>query len=106
MSNVNISSRQRAREELAAWEERRRLAHVVLAGRLSNPIVCDTIIASARSMVSLWRERQLCSIDFIEAWDDLLTGPLEALVTTLGATDPTANRLRQNSPFTRHLPRW
>ncbi|MQY52399.1 hypothetical protein GHK24_11510 [Rhodocyclus tenuis] len=48
--------------------------------------------------VRLWRAKNLCSRDYIDAWESLLAQP-EKAAEMLEDPSPYAAQLRQNSPF-------
>ena len=56
------------------------------------------VVAEAKMYVKMWRDRGLCSRDYIDAWDDLLDHPQKA-ADMLEEQSPFAVQLRQNSPF-------
>lgn len=78
--------------------EQRRLKHLPVAHALRNPLLAAQIIAAAKAQVQLWREKHLCSGDYISAWDALLGDPARA-AALLEEQSAYAVQMRQNSPF-------
>lgn len=78
--------------------EQRRLKHLPVALALRNPLLAVQIIAAAKAQVQLWREKHLCSGDYISAWDALLVEPAKA-AAVLEEESAYAAQMRQNSPF-------
>lgn len=78
--------------------EQRRLKHLPVARALRNPSDALAVIASAKIQLQLWRDRSLCSGDYIAAWDDLLKQPVRA-AAVLEEQSVRAVQMRQNSPF-------
>ncbi len=94
-----ISKRRKmARQQQQEINDRRRekLRPVVLA--LRDPKKAPGVVAEAKMYVKMWRDRGLCSRDYIDAWDDLLDHPQKA-ADMLEEQSPFAVQLRQNSPF-------
>lgn len=90
--------RQQARKQQEEINARRleKLRPVVLA--LRDPQQAPGVVAQARLYVNLWREKGLCSRDYIDAWDKLLDHPQKA-ADVLEELSPFAAQLRQNAPF-------
>lgn len=78
--------------------EKRRLRHLPVALALRDLVRANEVIISARQCIEMWREKGLCSHDYIEAWDNLLNHPDQA-AAILEARSSYADQLRQNSPF-------
>lgn len=97
MSDFKVSQ-QLARKQHQEANERRRQDLLPVARALRDPRLAGEVIASARRQVSLWRSRKLCSRDYIEAWEALLSKPEQA-AEVLEDKSPIAEQLRQNSPF-------
>lgn len=86
----------RAAQKIANDQRRAKFAPVVLA--LRDPTRAKEVVVLASQQVKLWRSKSLCSLDYIEAWDDLLKRPLDA-AAILEEDSPYAAQLRQNAPF-------
>lgn len=56
------------------------------------------VVRLAMGQVQLWRKNNVCSPDYIDAWEGLLQRPNEA-ARVLQDPSPYAAQLRQNSPF-------
>lgn len=84
--------------DMAARNEQRRISHLPVAVALRDPQRAPSVIDAARHYVIMWREKQLCSIDYIEEWEALLADP-EAAAAVLESKASRAQQLRQNSPF-------
>jgi hypothetical protein len=63
---------------------------------------CNEVVEYAQTQVQKWRNQQLCSQDYIEAWEQLLADPLHA-AAILEKRSPLGRRLRQNTPFAAYL---
>ena len=63
-------------------------------------------VAEARQQVALWRNKNLCSADYIEAWENLLNVPAQAAAVLEDAFSSSAVQLRQNSPFVASVRRF
>ena len=63
-------------------------------------------VAEARQQVALWRSKNLCSADYIEAWESLLNVPVQAAEVLEDAFSSSAVQLRQNSPFVASVRRF
>lgn len=97
------AARAEARAQQAEREERNRLAHAPVAARLRDPKQARAVALKALEQVKLWRRDKLCSTDYIEAWEQLLIGPPEAVAALLEADTPEGLRMRQNTPFAAFL---
>lgn len=89
---------QQARKQQQEVNENRRKKLLLVARALRDPLRSREVVVSAMQQVRLWREKRLCSSDYIEAWEDLLKQPEQA-AKVLEAQSPYAIQLRQNSPF-------
>lgn len=92
------ASRKVARAAQGDVNEQRRLKHLPVAQALRNPLLAIQIIAAARAQVQLWRDKHLCSRDYILAWDALLLEPARA-AAILEEQSAYAAQMRKNSPF-------
>lgn len=90
----------RAAQNIASEQRRAKFAPLVLA--LRDPVRSREVVALASQQVKLWRNKSLCSLDYIEAWDGLLKRPLDA-AAILEEESPYAAQLRQNAPFVSSL---
>lgn len=97
VSLASLRSRS-ARQKQREIEEQRRQKHLPVAGALRDPTQAPAIISAAQRQVVLWRRNNLCSSDYIEAWETLLADPAGA-ANLLEEQSPRAQQLRQNSPF-------
>jgi len=76
MDAPNREAVRKARELQAQRDADRLAAHVRVAfGRLLRGPEAPLILASAQHQIDLWRERRLCSADYIEEWSALLAQP-------------------------------
>lgn len=58
------------------------------------------LIAQARQEVDRWRRDRLCSLDYIERWEQLLGLPLNELARAMASDSlEWGTALRQNSPW-------
>ncbi len=89
---------QQARRQQELVNERRKRKLLPVARALVDPFRSQEIVRVAMGQVLLWRKNQLCSPDYIDAWEGLLKRPQEA-ARVLQDSSPYADQLRQNSPF-------
>lgn len=89
---------QLARKQQQEVNESRRKKLLVVACALRDPLRSHEVVVSAMHQVSLWREKSLCSSDYIDAWEELLKRPEQA-ANILEDQSLYAVQLRQNSPF-------
>jgi hypothetical protein len=94
---MNNDPRQFARRHQAKREETRFAWHQPVAAMLRGDRR-NEVVEYARTQVQKWRNYQLCSYDYIKAWEQLLDDPLRA-AAILEERSPLAQRLRQNTPF-------
>lgn len=87
-------------------DEQRLQKHLPVARALRDPSQAPTVVAEARQQVSLWRNKNLCSLDYIEAWENLLDAPVQAAAVLEDAFSSSAVQLRQNSPFVASVRRF
>jgi hypothetical protein len=87
-----------ARAAQEVINEQRRVKHLPVANALRNPSSALSIISLAKIQLQLWRDHNLCSADYIDAWDELLKQPMRA-AALLEEHSLRAVQMRQNSPF-------
>ncbi|MDE1714387.1 hypothetical protein PWG14_17890 (plasmid) [Chromobacterium amazonense] len=97
--DVEFGERVTARGQQRTIDLARLETHSAVVGLLLGRRTQRVALSRARREVRRWQRRQLCSVDYIREWSQLLAGPVPALVDLLRADTPTATRLRQNSPF-------
>ena len=95
-----------ARQDKQAADEQRLKKHLPVARALRDPSQALLIVAEARQQVALWRSKNLCSADYIEAWESLLNVPVQAAEVLEDAFSSSAVQLRQNSPFVASVRRF
>ncbi|WP_460746471.1 hypothetical protein [Microvirgula curvata] len=104
MTDTLLEARAQARQAQREREAWRKQAHgkvaVLLRGKRTGPVV----VCYALKQVAKWRNKGLCSRDYIDSWSALLRRPKEAAALLL-EDSPRAVRLRQNSPFAAYLDR-
>lgn len=96
------ASRALARMTQASVEKDRliRHQHIALDLALQPPSATSGLIQQARSMVNRWRDEGLCSKDYIERWDEILSLPPRKMAATIVSDiDGWGTALRQNSPW-------
>jgi len=98
MDQQLLSRRLDARQHQEVVNERRRIKHLPVARALRDPSSAPSIIASAKIQIGYWRDRGLCSLDYIAAWEALLAEPMRA-ADILEEQSAYAVQMRQNSPF-------
>lgn len=102
MDNDLLKARAQARQAQNQREALRKQAHakvaVLLRGKRTGPVV----VRYALKQVAKWRNKHLCSQDYINDWSDLLRHPKQAADLLL-EDSPKAKRLRQNTPFAAYL---
>ncbi len=96
--NSMSQQRQMARKQQQEVNERRREKLRAVALALRDPKQAPGVVAAAKVYVKMWRDKGLCSRDYIDAWDNLLNHPQQA-ADMLEEQSPAAAQLRQNSPF-------
>ncbi|WP_137917104.1 hypothetical protein [Hydrogenophaga sp. 2FB] len=100
---MDLEHRKLAREQQVQVEADRLRRHADLAAALlsASPDVRDAVIGEAKARVNRWREKLLCSEDFITRWDVILALPVERLAEEIVSDcDGWGRALRQNTPFT------
>jgi hypothetical protein len=77
--------------------DRRTMAlHEAVAARLLRD---PSLIAQAHRVLDQWRQTRSVSAPYMEAWSEILSRPVAAIVDTLRDPGETATSLRQVSPF-------
>jgi PHD/YefM family antitoxin component YafN of YafNO toxin-antitoxin module len=97
-----LAERRAARAAQALLDRDRLIKHQRLAiDLLLMPAEqSEALIAQARREVDRWRRDRLCSLDYIERWEQLLGLPLNELVRAMGSDSlEWGTALRQNSPW-------
>jgi len=96
-----LDERKLARERQRLVEQRRLMAHQRIGIELlAKPASRKQLLQAARKEVRRWAERQLCSADYIDRWNDWLALPEAELVLRMCSdADGWGNAMRQNSPF-------
>lgn len=100
--DIDVMERKLARAQQAQVELERLQRHARLAIDLltSSADQQAAVIDKARARVARWRAHALCSEDYIERWDHLLSLPIDVLSKELvGDCAGWGNALRQNTPF-------
>lgn len=98
MVNEMHMRQQQARQQQKLVNARRQQTLLPVARALVDPARAPDVVRLAMDQVQLWRKNQLCSPDYIDAWEGLLKRPQEA-ARVLQDPSPYAAQLRQNSPF-------
>lgn len=102
LSPTEALERGQARATQALLEDQRLLAHQMLGIRLltAGPDHQLVVIEGAQQEVLRWRERRLCSDDYIDRWTHWLQLPTGELVQRM-CSDAAGwgPAMRQNSPF-------
>ncbi len=70
--------------------------HGAVAARLAAD---ETLVGLARERVREWRTKGTVHAAYVDAWEELLGGPLDALLAALTAPSERMHDLRQVSPF-------
>ena len=102
MEQIKPNARALARQEQANRENQRKVAHGKVVCLLNGKKTRHVVINSAMKQVSKWKRLQLCSLDYIQAWEGLLKKP-SSVAKVLKADTAEARRLRQNTPFAAYL---
>lgn len=95
------SARQVARERHAILENDRLIRHQRIALDLTTlaPSKRDRLIKDARAVVFRCRAERLCSVDYIQRWEQILEmEPEEMALAIVSDADGWGPSLRQNSP--------
>ena len=98
MINEKRMRQLKARQDQQNVEDLRLQKHLPVAGALCDPDRAPEVVRLAMGHVQLWCEKDICSRDYIDAWERLLRNPKEA-ARVLRDPSPYAAQLRQNSPF-------
>lgn len=95
------ASRSQARLAQSLVEKERLLWHHRIALDLvTDPERARALLNEARASVRRWRDQGLCSVDYIERWEALLSLPRAQLARRIvGDLDGWGDALRQNSPW-------
>nr|WP_293249015.1 hypothetical protein [Panacagrimonas sp.] len=90
-----------ARADQAAVEHARLVKHFRIALELvSDRKRAAQLVAAARVEVERWRDKGLCSPDYIDRWSSLLRlDPKRLAVDMCGDLDGWGTAMRQNSPW-------
>lgn len=101
-STASQAEQQLARAKQALVERDRLIRHHRIALELLTLPVADSRrrVHDAKAQVRRWRDERLCSQDYIERWERILSLPLRQLARAL--TDDHegwGTALRQNSPW-------
>ena len=97
-----LSERRAARAAQELMEKDRMIKHQHIAIQLlSLPAKARrTLIGRAKAVVSRWSAEGLCSRDYIDRWEALLSLPARELATAIVSDlDGWGRALRQNSPW-------
>lgn len=100
--DADLALRRAARADSALVEKDRLIKHFRIAIDLLTMPAKDQkrLIRAALAVVARWRMDGLCSLDYIEKWEELLRLPPQelalAIVSDTGGWGPA---LRQNSPW-------
>lgn len=97
-----LVERRAARAAQLLIEKDRLIKHQKLAIDLllMSKVKRAELIRRAREEVARWRRDRLCSPDYADRWDDLLSRPVEELARAMGSDSlEWGPALRQNSPW-------
>lgn len=99
--SYQLDDRRLAREEQKKVEQNRLMAHQRTGiALLSGARQKNELLKAARQEVRRWQERQLCSQDYIDRWNEWLLLPAPELVERMCSdAQGWGNAMRQNSPF-------
>lgn len=98
MKNELQISQRIARKEQQEVNVRRQQMLLPVARALLDSERAPEVVRLGLAQVSIWKEKKLCSADYIRAWETLLNHPQDA-ARVLQDPSPDAVQLRQNSPF-------
>lgn len=96
--NEMHSRQELARQQQKLTNARRQQKLLSVAHALEDPVRAPEVVRLAMRQMQLWRRNQICSQDYIDAWEGLLKRPTEA-ARVLRDSSTYAAQLRQNSPF-------
>jgi len=100
--DIDVMERKLARAQQAQVELERLQRHARLAIDLltSSEDQRVAVLGRAQARVARWKALALCSEDYIERWDHLLSLPIDVLAKEMvGDCAGWGNALRQNTPF-------
>jgi len=101
-NDQGVSARQLARAQQALIEKDRLIRHQRIAFDLATLPAAkrDPLIKAARLMVERWRDERLCSSDYINKWEQILSmPPREMAAAMVSDVEGWGASLRQNSPW-------
>lgn len=97
-----LAERKMVRLAQAMREQERLIKHQQVALTLATlpPAKGKALVSKAKAVVAKWQANDLCSRDYIERWQKLLSLPLPELAkATVSDLDGWGTALRQNSPW-------
>ena len=103
VQQAQLVERKMARLNQAMLEQERLIKHQKMAVSLATlpPAKSMELVRKAQTVAEQWQKNHLCSRDYIEQWQKLLSLPpqelAQAMVSDLDGWGPA---LRQNSPWT------
>lgn len=90
----------RAQQAQVELERLQRHAHLAVDMLASSAAQRALIVNDAKARVARWKAHGLCSKDYIDRWELLLSLPVRELAKEMiGDCDGWGNALRQNTPF-------
>lgn len=92
-----------ARQQQAEREDRRLAAHARVAALLRASADVDAVIASAREQVAKWKNGALCSRDYIDDWQNVISQGPARIADVLEEKSAFGMRMRQNTPFAGYI---
>ena len=98
----DLTDRQLARARQALVEKERLIRHQRIAIDLLRLPAKDRdgLVERAAKVVAMWRQKKLCSADYVNRWSDILgLPPLEMAAAIVSDADGWGTALRQNSPW-------
>lgn len=99
---AELAERKMVRLAQAMREQERLIKHQQMALNLATlpPAKGKALVRSAQTVVAKWQTDRLCSRDYIEQWQKLLSLPLPELAKAMVSDlDGWGTALRQNSPW-------
>jgi hypothetical protein len=95
----NLDELKAARADKNALDLRLLSFHKKVYQLLLSSYRADEIRKQARKRIELWRSNKLCSLDYINAWDQMIDDLNEFKMKALDEVSDQGVALRQNTPF-------
>ncbi|MFM0399681.1 hypothetical protein PQR37_34410 [Paraburkholderia nemoris] len=92
-----------ARQQQAERENRRLAAHASVAALLRAGSGVEAVVGAARDQIKKWQSGALCSRDYIEDWENVISQGPNRIAEVLEEQSAFGMRMRQNTPFAHYI---